>query len=118
MFSIVGAHDGPVYQDKGIFGELKTKSEDLDKLAIEIKGDTLELNTSAAVEHGNATSEPYQITQNSDDRITAISSNKNGVRRISIFILNKDTGLAVWNETADNFPAISPYGSSEYFHCF
>jgi len=119
VYSIVYANDGPTYQNKSISGELKTKSKDLDKLALELKGDTLELNTVAAIEHGNVTSESYKITQNSNDRLTAIIdlSNETGVRRISIFVLNKDTGLAVWNETADNFPAKSPYGSSEYFHC-
>lgn len=93
--------------EKGVFGRMELGT---DKIAIEIDEDSLhfltEAGAKAAVESGNAKQEdePWTLTRNDKDYITAIYSGSGILsgNAVNIVMIRKSNGMGVWTKTRDN----------------
>lgn len=104
---------------KGIYAEISTSSKQLDKLAISIKDNELEFTTSADVETGSTKGRPLNIIENSDNYLVAADRDTTGLAKpYGVFIMNKKTGMALWNQSLmRGFPSDDPLSDVEYFVC-
>lgn len=101
----------------GVIVDSGTKN--VDRLAIKIDGENLQFVTGASVQIGETNSPPLNILQNDDKRLIAVDLAKpDSNRAINVFILNKENGLAAWQETETNYVLTgNPSGYTEYFVC-
>lgn len=101
---------------KGI--SIETSTKNLDKVAIEIDGNSLKFTTQANIQVGDTQGRPMQIIENSDKYLVAADRNDVGVKSYDIFTLNKTSGVALWTENQMiGFPSEDPSGFTQYLIC-
>ena len=100
--------------EKRILAEL---ARGTDKISIQVDGDVLYFLTRAGFNLGEATGAKFQVLQNSEEQIQAISSE--GGNTVDVFTLNKKTGLAIWTKarSIDLFSGGNPSAQSFYLMC-
>lgn len=109
----------------GIWGELDgiegQIEEAKDILAIKIKDDeTMLLITKASVEVGIAEPAEFQIVKNDKEVLLAVEYHESalGSPSLGTFILNKETGLAIWTRNEPTYMLLGkPVTQSHYLIC-
>jgi len=101
-------------------GKIKASvSKGTDKIAIEMDDDRLYFLSSASQQTGTARGVEWNIVKNTDKKTVAILFNsENTFPNYNLFILNKETGIAIWTKSREDYIASdNPDTQSYYLIC-
>lgn len=99
---------------------LKSKIEKgTDKLGIQVIGSKLEFLTAAAVGSGSTKPALFEILRNDENALIATYYQKESLDAADLFLLNKETGFAIWfkGKPADPFSSSYPSSSTYFLFC-
>lgn len=88
-------------------------------MAIQVNGTQLTLLTAAAVGVGLTDPSPLEILDNNENALVAAGHIKQPLGLIDFFILNKDTGFAIWSKgkPVDPYAASYPVSQTHFLFC-